>query len=87
MSISANSATMLATHVSFTKTAICVQLSDGRKVETPLSFYPRLAKASFKELNNYRFIGKGLGIHWEDLDEDLSVESIVLGKQATLPTS
>ena len=61
---------------------ICLSLTDGREVKTPLEFYPRLASATKKKLQNYRLIGGGRGIHWNDLDEDLSVESIILGRRA-----
>lgn len=73
---------IVAIDVSFTKDMICLTLSDGREVKTPLEFYPLLAKATEKQLQNYRLIGDGSGIHWNDLDEDLSVESIVLGRKA-----
>ena len=73
---------IVAVEVQFTKDMICLVLSDGREVKTPLEFYPRLAKATEAQLKNYRFIGDGSGIHWDDLDEDLSIESIVLGRKA-----
>lgn len=72
----------IATSVSFTEDMICLILSDGREVKTPLEFYPLLAKATEAQLQNYRLIGDGSGIHWNDLGEDLSVESIVLGRKA-----
>lgn len=73
---------IIAIAVSFTKDMICLILSDGREVKTPLEFYPRLAKATEAQLKNYRLIGDGSGIHWNDLDEDLSTESIVMGRKA-----
>lgn len=73
---------VIAIEVQFTKDMICLVLSDGREVKTPLEFYPVLAKASEEQLRNYRLMGGGSGIHWNDLDEDLSVESIVLGRKA-----
>ncbi|MBI3533931.1 MAG: DUF2442 domain-containing protein [Deltaproteobacteria bacterium] len=72
----------VAVEVSFKDDMICLTLTDGREVRTPLEFYPRLAKANKKQLEKFRFIAGGTGIHWEDLDEDLSVESIVLGHRA-----
>ena len=72
----------IAVDVHFTKDMICLILSDGREVKTPLEFYPLLAKASDTELKNFRLIGGGSGIHWNSLNEDLSVESIVLGRKA-----
>src|SRR5258706_13138324 len=60
---------------------IWLGLEDGRQVWAPLAFYPRLLNASKEQRENYEFIGPGIGIHWEDLDEDLSVEVIVLGRR------
>jgi len=73
----------VAVEVSFTDDMICLVLDDGREVKTPLEFYPRLAKATKKQLGNFRLLGSGTGIHWEDLDEDLSVDSIVSGRRAS----
>jgi hypothetical protein len=72
----------IAVDVSFSKDMICLILSDGREVKTPLEFYPTLARATESQLKNFRLIGGGSGIHWVELDEDLSVESIVLGRKA-----
>ena len=72
----------IAIEVQFTKDMICLILSDGREVKTPLEFYPLLAKATETQLKNYRFVGGGTGIHWNDLDEDLSVDSIIFGRKA-----
>lgn len=72
----------IAIDVTFTKDMICLALSDGREVKTPLEFYPTLARATEDQLKKFRLIGGGTGIHWEVLDEDLSVESIVLGRKA-----
>jgi hypothetical protein len=60
---------------------IWLGLEDGRQVSTPLAFYPRLLNATKEQRENYEFIGPGIGIHWEDPDEDLSVEGIVLGRK------
>jgi hypothetical protein len=72
----------IATKVSFTEDFICLQLADGREVRTPIEFYPRLKKATAAQRKNFRLMGLGTGIHWEDIDEDLSVEGIVLGHRA-----
>ena len=72
----------VATSIWFTEDSICLQLADGREVKTPLDFYPKLKSAKPSQLKKYRLIGLGTGIHWEDLDEDLSVEGIVLGRPA-----
>ena len=65
---------------SITEDSLTVELSDGRTLAVPLAWYPRLACATPKERHNWRLIGKGHGIHWEDLDEDISVEGLLTGK-------
>jgi len=74
----------VAIEVTFAEDMICLVLDDGREVKTPLEFYPRLAKATNEQLENFRLLGGGTGIHWEDLDEDLSVDSIVSGRRASI---
>jgi hypothetical protein len=59
-----------------------VLLEDGRIVVVPLQWYPRLAHATPSALKKYEWIGKGLGIHWPELDEDLSVEGFLKGWKA-----
>ena len=71
-----------ALKVSFTDSQICIFLSDGREVKTPLAFYPKLLKATEKQRQNFKIIGLGSGITWPEIDEDLSVEGIVLGRRA-----
>jgi Protein of unknown function (DUF2442) len=66
-----------ATKVWFDKDKLVVQLSDGRELATPLSWFPTLMKATEKQKLNWRFIGKGKGIHWEDLDEDISIAGLL----------
>jgi hypothetical protein len=65
--------------VTVTDDALTVDLSDGRTISVPLAWYPRLVHGSTTERQNWRLIGKGTGIHWEDLDEDISVENLILG--------
>jgi hypothetical protein len=67
-------------NVAVTEDALVVDLTDGRTVSVPLAWYPRLLHGTQKECNNWRMIGKGEGIHWADLDEDISVENILFGK-------
>ncbi|NTW84495.1 MAG: DUF2442 domain-containing protein [Chlorobiaceae bacterium] len=67
-------------HVTVTSDALAVDLSDGRSITVPLAWYPRLMNATESERQNWRLIGKGYGIHWEELDEDISVEGLLLGK-------
>ena len=72
----------IAVSVNFTNNMICLILSDGREIRTPLKFYPKLANAKPQDLNDFRLMAGGRGIHWEILDEDLSVDSIVRGRRA-----
>ena len=61
----------------FTDDMLYVRLDDGREVGTPLERFPKLRNATDQQRNNWRFIGKGVGIHWEELDEDLSVRGLI----------
>jgi len=70
----------VAVSVRVTEDALSVDLSDGRTIAAPLAWYPRLLHGTRKERRNWRLIGKGYGIHWEDLDEDISVENLILGQ-------
>lgn len=69
-----------AENLTVTEDTLSVDLSDGRTISVPLAWYPRLTCASQAEQNNWRLIGKGYAIHWEDLDEDISVEGLLAGK-------
>ena len=60
--------------------ALTVDLNDGRTITVPIAWYPRLLHGTPDERQNWRFIGDGEGIHWPDLDEDISMEGIILGK-------
>ncbi len=60
--------------------ALSANLSDGRTISVPLDWYPRLLHATAKERRHWRLIGKGHGIHWEDIDEDISVENLLMGR-------
>lgn len=63
-----------------TEDTLTLDLSDGRTISVPLEWFPRLLNASPQERNNWRLIGKGNGIHWEDIDEDISVEGLLAGR-------
>lgn len=69
-----------ASQVSITDEALAVELSDGRTISVPLVWYPRLAHGTPDERANWRLIGAGEGIHWPDLDEDISVANLLAGK-------
>jgi hypothetical protein len=59
---------------------LTVALKDGRSISVPLAWFPRLMHATPQEKNNWRFIGNNEGIHWPDLDEDISVENLLHGQ-------
>lgn len=63
--------------LAFTKDKMILFVVDGREVSFPLEWFPKLSQASVYQLNKWRFIGNGEGIHWEELDEDLSVEKLL----------
>ncbi len=69
-----------AQNVKVTDEALIVDLSDGRTVSVPLAWFPRLLHGTQPERDKWRLIGDGEGIHWPDLDEDISVENLILGK-------
>lgn len=69
----------LATDVHVTDDTLTVDLSDGRTISVPLGWFPRLEDGSPDERLNWRLIGKGQGIRWEDVDEDISVEALLAG--------
>ena len=65
--------------VRITKTTLSVDLMDGRTITVPLAWYPRLLHASAKQRANWKVAGAGYGIHWPDIDEDLSTEGLLRG--------
>jgi len=69
-----------AENVIATEDTLSVDLSDGRTISVPLAWYPRLQYATQHERSRWKLIGKGLGIHWEEIDEDISVEGLLAGK-------
>jgi Protein of unknown function (DUF2442) len=69
-----------AESVTVTEDALTVALSDGRTLSVPLAWFPRLLHATPAERANWRFIGKGHSMHWEDIDEDISIENLLAGK-------
>jgi len=69
-----------AQNVTVTDEALIVDLSDGRTVSVPLAWFPRLLHGTPEERNKWRLIGDGDGVRWPELDEDISVENLILGK-------
>jgi hypothetical protein len=70
------------TEVHVTDDTLTVDLTDGRTLSVPLAWYPRLFHGTPDERRNWRFIGGGTGIHWPDLDEDISIEGLLLGRRS-----
>lgn len=77
MSTLVERAEALAIDVACTEDELSVVLSDGRTVTVPLVWFPRLAGASARQRADWEFIGGGIGIHWEEIDEDISVASLL----------
>jgi hypothetical protein len=69
-----------AMSVLVTEDTLTVDLSDGRTISVPLAWYPRLVRGTKEERANWRLIGRGEGIHWPQLDEDISVEGLIAGR-------
>ena len=77
MSTSTSKPVADAVDVSFTEDELVVTLADARRVSAPLEWFPRLLTATPAQRANWRLIGRGVGIHWEDVDEDISVRSLL----------
>jgi len=69
-----------ARSVTVTDGALRVELTDGRSIDAPLAWYPRLLHASQAERQGWRLTGQGHGIHWDAIDEDISVEGLLAGR-------
>jgi hypothetical protein len=69
-----------AQNVTVSDDALAVDLTDGRTITVPLAWFPRLASGTPTERADWRLIGSGEGIHWPDLDEDISVEGLLAGR-------
>ncbi len=69
----------IATMIVFDDDDFTVALADGRQITVPLEWFPRLANATKEEREKYEFIGRGIGIHWPLIDEDISVEGLLSG--------
>lgn len=73
---------VIAESVQFTEDSMTAKLDDGRSLSVPLAWYPRLLHGTKLELQNLQLIGDGEGIHWPELDEDISVEGLLAGKRS-----
>jgi hypothetical protein len=77
MPISAVKLDATAVDVTVMDDRLLVVLADGRELAAPLAWFPRLADATAEQRRNWRFIGRGVGVHWPDVDEDISVASLL----------
>lgn len=68
-----------ASKIWFDKDNIWLNLSDGRQLSVPLAYFPRLHKATEQQRGNYELSGGGTGLHWDEIDEDISVPNLLLG--------
>ena len=71
------------THIVVTDDTLTVDLEDGRTISVPICWYPRLANGTAEERANFQISSAGYGIYWSDLDEDIGVEGLLLGKKST----
>ncbi|SJM89122.1 conserved hypothetical protein [Crenothrix polyspora] len=69
----------LAKHIQFDDDMMWVELIDGRKLGTPLVYFPRLLNATMQQRQQYEISGGGIGLHWDELDEDINVEYLLMG--------
>ena len=70
-------------HVTVSDDTLAVDLEDGRTIAVPIGWFPRLAHGTPAERANFQISGVGYGIHWPDLDEDIGIEGLILGKKST----
>lgn len=70
----------IAKNIVITEESLTIELNNGSSISVPLAWYPRLLHGTPEERGNWRLIGNSEGIHWPDLDEDISVENLLLGK-------
>ncbi|MCR9093245.1 MAG: DUF2442 domain-containing protein [bacterium] len=82
MSSSAPEKTPRATSVEISGDELIVTLRDGRRIASPLAWYPRLQEATPEARGNWTLLGDGVGIHWPEIDEDLSIEGLLEGRPA-----
>ena len=86
MSTAVSVSPALARDLRVTNDELIVDLADGRTISVPVLWYPRLASGSSAQRNNWELLGNGEGIHWPELDEDLSVEGLLRGTRPASPS-
>jgi hypothetical protein len=72
-----------AVNVTVTDDSLIVDLDDSRTISVPIGWFPRLLNGTQEERNQWRLVGRGIGIHWPSLDEDIGVEGLLLGKKSS----
>ena len=77
MSLSVISKSKKAINIVFETSKMIVILEDGRELSIPLEWFPRLREATIEQLNKWRFIGNGEGLHWESIDEDILIGNLL----------
>jgi hypothetical protein len=82
MNISVDAAEAMALDVELSADTLTVRLTDGRTISAPLAWFPRLLHSTPSERSKWRLIGSGAGIHWTQLDEDISVASLLAGRKS-----
>ena len=75
--LSVKTSEVMATNIWFDSEMMHVRLIDGREISIPLEWFPKLREATNEQRMKWRMIGKGMGIHWEELDEDISVAALL----------
>ena len=78
MSFSVINKSFRAINLSFENDKMLLLFEDGRELSVPLEWFPTLRNASWNQLKKWRFIGQGEGIHWEELNEDISIEKVLI---------
>ena len=82
MSSSVTETNPLALDIQVTNDELIVALADGRRISVPLAWFPRLLHATPQQRSKWELLGNGQGIHWPEVDEDLSVEGLLAGRRA-----
>jgi len=82
MRLESSTWSIFAQNVTVTEDTLTVELTDGRTISAPILWYPRLAYGTPEERNHWELNGDGIGIHWPDLDEDISVENLLKGQSS-----
>lgn len=72
--------TPTAAHIEISEDLLSVEFTDGRTISVPVAWYPRLSHGTPEERHHWRLIGNGRGLHWPDLDEDISVQNLLAGQ-------